>query len=365
MSKTHKTRRKTLGVLVSCLGLGLSVHCFSHGEGHNTGTRADSHAPIGVMGDHMHKEGEFMLSFRHMTMNMSGNVQGSDDISNEEIVTTVANNTTAAPPTLRIVPQDMTVDMQMLGMMYAPSDYVTLMAMINYVTRDMRLTTFQGASGTTELGDFNTKSSGLGDTKLGLLLAGPQSGYHKVHFNFGLSVPTGSIDETDTILTPMGTTPEVRLPYTMQLGTGTHDLTLGVTYNGHSLTNSWGVQYLGTARLGTNDAGYSWGDEHNARAWWQYLWNPAFSSGLNLHHKVSEDIFGNDENIAGPVQTADPINYGGDRTSVGLSFNYLGQAGVLEGHRFALEYSATVNEDLNGVQMSMDDMWTVGYQYAF
>lgn len=34
--------------------------------------RADGHAPIGVMGDHLHKTGEVMLSYRFMHMDMGG-----------------------------------------------------------------------------------------------------------------------------------------------------------------------------------------------------------------------------------------------------------------------------------------------------
>ena len=32
--------------------------------------RASSHAPIGVMGDHTHHKGEFMVSYRYMSMFM-------------------------------------------------------------------------------------------------------------------------------------------------------------------------------------------------------------------------------------------------------------------------------------------------------
>ena len=53
--------------------------------------RADSHAPIGVMGDHMHKQGEWMLSYRFMTMNMEGNLKGSNNIDPDTIVTTEPN----------------------------------------------------------------------------------------------------------------------------------------------------------------------------------------------------------------------------------------------------------------------------------
>ena len=34
--------------------------------------RPDGHAPIGVIGDHVHKQGEFMVSFRLMMMRMEG-----------------------------------------------------------------------------------------------------------------------------------------------------------------------------------------------------------------------------------------------------------------------------------------------------
>lgn len=33
-----------------------------------TANRPDGHAPIGIMGDHYHKKGEWMLSYRMMTM---------------------------------------------------------------------------------------------------------------------------------------------------------------------------------------------------------------------------------------------------------------------------------------------------------
>ena len=68
---------------------------------------ADDHAPIGVMGDHAHKKGEFMISARVMHMEMSGNQIGTDDVSPDTIVTTVPNRFAGMPgqpPTLRIVP---------------------------------------------------------------------------------------------------------------------------------------------------------------------------------------------------------------------------------------------------------------------
>lgn len=361
--KKLNVKRAPENFLLGLSALALSAHGVAHGT--QSVYRADNHAPISVMGDHLHKKGEFMVSFRHMTMEMSGNQQGTSNISNETIVTTIPNNLSALPPTLRVVPQEMTTDMEMLGLMYAPTDVVTLMAMVSHVDREMRLRTFQGMAGTTQLGDFTTKASGFGDLKLGMLIDGPKKGFHSIHFNVGLSIPTGSIEESDTVLTPMNTEVNLRLPYSMQIGSGTHDVSLGATYKSHSVNASWGAQYIATTRLGTNDEGYSFGDAQDLKAWAQYLWTPGFSTGVTLSHKVSDDIDGMDELINAPVQTADPQNYGGSTTMAGVSMNLAGQDGGWAGHRLALEYSVPLEQDLNGVQMSMDSMFTVGYQYAF
>lgn len=47
--------------------------------------RADGHAPIGVMGDHVHHKGEWMASYRYMNMNMFGNLSGTENIGFENI----------------------------------------------------------------------------------------------------------------------------------------------------------------------------------------------------------------------------------------------------------------------------------------
>ncbi|MBE9476332.1 MAG: hypothetical protein IME92_04245, partial [Proteobacteria bacterium] len=99
--------------------------------GHHAGGRA----PVGLMGKHMHKKGEWMLSYRFMQMGMSGNINGTDNISADTIATTIPNpyfGMGSQPPTLRIVPTEMVSNMHMFGAMYAPSDDFNLMAMIGY-----------------------------------------------------------------------------------------------------------------------------------------------------------------------------------------------------------------------------------------
>ena len=113
---------------LQCAALPASAH---EGDGGNV-TYASDHAPIGVMADHRHKKGEWMTSYRFMHMDMSGNRDGTDSLSPEEIVTTVANpfaNPPMMPSTLRVVPTDMPMQMHMVGGMYGLSDRITLMAM--------------------------------------------------------------------------------------------------------------------------------------------------------------------------------------------------------------------------------------------
>ncbi|XSG81655.1 MAG: hypothetical protein ACPW61_11315 [Methyloligella sp. ZOD6] len=331
--------------------------------------RADAHAPIGVMGDHMHHAGEWMLSYRFMNMNMEGNRIGDDEVTPQEIVTSVPNRffgSPMQPPTLRVVPTEMSMDMHMFGFMYAPTDNLTLMAMLNYAEKEMSHITFAGPMGTTELGRFSTRSDGLADTKLSALYRLYDDEVNHFHLNLGLSLPTGDIEQTGRVLTPMGMRPILRLPYGMQLGSGTYDLLPGLTYTGRSGDFTWGAQYRAEIRLeDENDEGYAWGDRHMVTAWAAYEWAPWISTSLRMEASTQDAIDGIDPNIMAPVQTANPAFYGGEEVGLFLGVNTVGQTGIWRGHRLAFEFGLPVYQDLNGPQMEEDYQFTVGWQKAF
>lgn len=330
---------------------------------------ANTHAPIGVMGDHLHAKGEWMLSYRFMRMDMHGNQQGRERITPEQIVTQIPNRFAAnpmMPPTLRVVPLEMTTDMHMFGVMRGLSDNVTLMLMLNLVEKDMEHVTFAGGMGTTVLGRFRTRISGLGDTRVSALVQVYRDPVHAVHLNLGLSLPTGDNDETGAVLTPMGMMPRARLPYAMQLGTGTYNAEPGVTYSGISHHFNWGAQLLYSTPIdGFNDEGYRPGDRFALTAWLGYAFTPALNVTVRTSYRDLDRIDGLDPLIMAAVQTADPGNYGGQTTDIAFGANYLVQSGTLKGHRFALEYQTVLNQDVNGVQLEMADMLTLGYQLAF
>ncbi len=324
---------------------------------------AADHAPIGVMADHAHEKGEFMLSYRFMHMDMKGNRVGDDSIAPDAIVTTIANPN-APPATLRVVPLSMHMDMHMFGAMWAPSDRVTLMAMANYVSRTMSHLTYAGMMGATPRGTFDAESEGFGDTRLSALFSLDDAPGRRLVLALGASLPTGSIDETGQVLTPMNTTPVLTLPYAMQLGSGTVDPFASLTWAASSGQWSWGAQGAATLRVYDNDADYHLGNEGLVTAWAGFSPVPHLALTLRAEAKIWGDISGADPRIAAPVQTADPENYGGESLTVLAGANYA-FSGALEGHRLAFEAGLPVYRDLNGPQMETDFAATLGWQVAF
>ena len=274
-------KQMTIFMVIMVLAVTPLTKAYSHelkldGDGLHATATASSHAPIGVMGDHMHHQGEWMLSYRYMHMDMNGSRKGTSDIDTVTIATTEPNRffgIAGQPATLRIVPTDMTMDMHMFGGMAAPTDWLTLMVMGTYLKKDMTSTTFAGGAGTTVLGTSDMESSGWGDTRLTGMFRLYQDSVNHLHLNAGISLPTGSTSETGTMLMPNGTRMNMRMGYGMQLGTGTYDLLPGLTYTGHQGRWGWGAQYSAEIRLeNKNDDGYSWGDKHSVTGWGSYSW---------------------------------------------------------------------------------------------
>ena len=358
--------KRILTAAAACAALAnASLTLADHAEGGIAS--ADTHAPIGVMADHFHKKGEWMMSYRFMSMPMEGNLLGSNNISPDEIATTIPNRffgNPGQPPTLRIVPTEMTMDMHMLGLMYAPTDRITLMGMINYLSNDMDHTTHQGGMGTTVLGEFTTKTSGLGDSSLSALVSLHDAESAKIHAIVGVSVPTGDIEKRDDILTPTNMRPTVRVPYPMQLGSGSWDPIVGASYSGFGHRFGWGGQWTSKFRISDNDEDYQLGDEHRLTGWVSYSFVDSVSASFRLAYLDRGDISGMDPSIMGPVQTADPSRQGGTRLDAGIGLNIAGQGG-LYGWRVALEYMLPVEQDLNGPQLETDSLLTLGIQKSW
>lgn len=311
-------------------------------------SRPNAHAPIGVMGDHMHHAGEVMVSYRYMRMRMSGSRDDDDHVSTTHVL--------RAYP---VAPTEMDMEMHMFGVMYAPIDLMTLTLMLPYVRNDM-------SHRLRNDGRFKTHSDGLGDIRAGTLVRLYEQDDQHVHAQIGISFPTGSITEQD--VTPASGGTSIRLPYPMQIGSGTYDFLPGLTYTAHRDAYSWGAQATGEIRMNQNHAKYRQGDEYELTAWGGIEWANWISTSLRAAWNQSLNYRGRDESPSlNPmmVPTADPNRRAAMSLDFLLGVNLIAPSGPLEGVRLAIEVGVPAYQRFDGPQLETDWTLTTGVQYAF
>jgi len=317
--------------------------------------RADSHGPIGVMGEHMHKQGEWMFSYRYMQMEMDGNLDGSNNLSTDEILQDYS-----------VAPENMTMEMHMLGAMYAPSNDLTLMLMVPVINNEMdhSMQMMDGMGMMPMRSTFTTETDGLGDIKVGGLYRLKQASNSTLILNLSLSLPTGSIDEKDVTGMSMGN--KVVLPYSMQVGSGTYDLRPGVTYSNYQPTYSWGAQTIATLRLDENDNDYRLGDRIMMTVWYAHPFAKSFSWSLRGAYEYWDDVDGESSKLSpmmkNMVPTADPDLRGGQRVDIAAGVNWIIPGSAT--NRLAVEFIRSVYQDLNGPQLKTDYSLGLGWQLS-
>jgi hypothetical protein len=320
-----------------------------------TAERPDSHAPIGVMQDHTHDKGEFMFTYRYMLMYMDQMRDGTDNLSINDV-----------QKDFLITPKNMRTQMHMFSAMYGLNDTVTLMVMLPYVLKKMEHERRDGLN-------FTTNSSGFGDTKLAALwrlyaFEAPSIGSHKFHLNTGVSLPTGDINPTDH--TPMGN--DSLLPYPMRLGSGTVDLLPGLTYTGSRNDVSWGLQGLGTVRIGHNNEGYKEGNRYQVNSWGAYRWAKWISTSVRFNWQQWYNIKRKDGNLLTTnmmgvpiVPTADTDRQAGKRLDLMGGVNILFPEFMgLENH-LNVEAGAPIYQYLDGPQLRQSYSVWGGWQVVF
>ncbi len=357
----------------------------------NLSASAISHAPIGVMADHFHKKGEWMVSLRVTQMEMKKNILNGESISNDEILkqpnpyatmsmmmknsesTSMMNgipmkvkdhphsSVMKMPMNLSVIPQKMTMKMIMFGAMYAPSDKVTLMGMAMFNDKEMALDTYQGMMQRKYLGSFETSSSDLSKVSFSTLYNLHDSDDSRWHLIFGLEKSIGENSEKGMVLTPMNMKSSITLPYGMQSSDSAFRLITGVT-NVRSIKDFiLGNQLLVKQVIDKKD--WNYGDEFEYNIWLQGAFSQTASYSIRLNYKDQDSIDGRDKKIMAPVQTANPFNYGGDVLSLGLGLNkVLDLFGGKHKDRFSFEIIKPIDQNKNGLQMKNDLTIQIGFQ---
>ena len=300
-----------------------------------------------------HETNSVQFSLKVMQMHMRGSKIGQDNATNAQILAT-ANQNGGMFSQLRMVPEEMDCLMIMAGAMTKLSNQTHLMIMVPYIEKEMRIRSYN-ANGTA-IGAFQTTSEGLGDIKVKLARPIRQTNHGHWTAMAEFSLPTGSTDEQGVVLTPMGQYALKRLPYGMQLGSGTFDIKPGL--QGHFTTGDWRIVTSLSARihLGRGDEGYAYGDEIEAGLSIGRQIGEMLAS-LDLNMRSAASIDGKDAQINAPIQTAQTSFYGGQRATL--------TARLTLKDRLSAFITAPIYEDLHGPQMSLDHSLGVQAHFSF
>ena len=301
---------------------------------------------VSVLGTHTHLAGEWMIGYRFMFMRMQGNRDGTSRQSSGDVL-----------QNFPVTPTEMNMAMHMFEVMYVPSRDLTLMAMFPYLRLSMDHLTRSGVQ-------FTTESQGLADISfsgLYTVYGDAEKGGHRLLVIPGVSFPTGSIDQKDD--TPAG---HQRLPYPMQLGSGTFDLLPGFAYLGESENWAWLTEVKGTVRLGKNSRDYSLGDRLHLNASLSRRLTRVTRLSARMEGFIWENIDGADPELnPAMVPTADPNRRGGKRVDFVLGLNLYGPEGRFKGNRLAIEAGLPVYQSLDGPQLENDWQLTAGWHWTF
>ena len=311
--------------------------------------------PAGVMAHHMlHRAGDFMVGYRYMYSRLDGDMlHGSNAADDQAII-----GQGCGGDVCRLTPDEMSMHMHMLELMYAPTDWLNLMLMPQFMDMDMDLRHLEEAPdpppGTAPPHLTRHATGPIGDTSMYALLKLFDIPGHHLHLGLGLSAPTGEVDlelrrvhqpETDEFI-----------HYGMQLGSGTWDLLPSLTYTGHLNRWSWGGQLSGIVRLeDQNESGYALGDQFQATAWGGVGLTDWLSASVRGVYTTLGDISGEfngqvgHRNRQGPMDF--PSNYGGRFWDVGFGLNAEVPSGAFKGNQVSVEWLQPVEDDFNGVQL--------------
>ena len=298
---------------------------------------------------HVHETGSWMFEYRFMRMEMDELLAGDSSVSAADVAKAGSPYTNAAGGNYMMAPTAMRMDMHMLMGMYSQSDKLSWMLMLNYVDNKMDMITMSGARPTME-------SSGIGDVRIGAMYKWHDEDSSRLLANMELSLPTGSIKEANS---------QGMLPYAMQLGSGTYDLIPSITFHNNYGDWGWGIQVSYTHRLSKNSQGYALGNRTDGQIWIKA--NPQKNTSVTGRIAFSDwqNINGNSDAITSMQRnmspTFDTANSGGSRWDASIGASHM----LENGHMIGVEYGVPIQQNLNGLQIKMKQIFSFSWQYMF
>lgn len=336
----------TIFAVLANIGVAAATSHNSHGghsgsQSSSQGTSASVNVQVTRMAD------MWMLEYRYMRMNMAGLLDGTKKVAQGEI--------SGAGKAYEWEPTNMTMDMHMFMVMYDLTDDWSLMGMVNYLRNEGEM--YMGMAGMPdmEMTMEPMKSSGWGD----LILGASYQVIPTLSASLGVSYPIGSIDEKGSM---MAGDPAKRLPYGMQLGSGSYDLIPAFIYHDQRGPIAWNALGSFTYRTGDNDNDYRLGNKLEMSGGLNYQVNANGLITTRLAYTMWGKVRGRDSQLD-PMTSpeADPEAQGGVRldTLIGVSTH------VSEAFTVGVEYGTPIYQKLNGPQLKVTSMISLGFKYMW
>jgi hypothetical protein len=339
-------------------------------------------SPAGVMFDHtLDKSGDFMVGYRFMRSEQAGNVLfGSQAVSPDTVRFNGCDDQECA-----VSPDSMRMNMHMLDLMVAPTDWLTLMVMPQWMDMEMSMATVKefvagGHGGHQSGAGHSHQTGGVGDTGVYALFKLFERPDHHITLSLGGTAPTGDVGiklrKTSSVTEKLSNIP---LHYGMQLGSGTWDFKPSLTYAGEMDRFSWGAQVTGTKRLESrNVSNFAFGDMFQGSVWGGYQWTNWLATTVRGVYTTQGAIRG-----AYPAPTEisyhtnlpfvrehvgpfdKPVNYGGQFVDLGLGINVTIPNGAFAGNTLKFEWLQPLRTDYNGYQLDRDYSLAFTWGYGF
>ena len=366
-----------LKVNLGALNAGGGSH-DGHGEHHHH----HSNSPAGVMFDHtLPKAGDFMGGYRFMRNEQAGDMLfGSHTVSLDTVNTVGCDGKPCA-----VTPNFMAMSMHMLDLMYAPTDWLTLMLMPQWMDMEMTMTAnpnVQITGGHGGHAGHGHQTGGIGDFGAYALFKAFDRPNHHLTVSLGGTAPTGDVDIR---MRKTGTDPvyDRRIHYGMQLGSGTWDFKPTLTYTGEMDNFLWGAQANATIRLeDSNESGFAFGDIFQGSVWGGYNWTNWLATtvrGVYTSQGKVQGAYPPSQGLVGDPNTGllvpfvpqhigpfdFPGNYGGQFVDLGLGINVTVPSGAFAGNSLKFEWLQPVHTDYNGYQLDRDYAINFTWNYGF
>ena len=247
---------------------------------------------------------------------------------------------------------------------YTLSEQITLSLSIPYIRQSSEHISIKPG-----FDEFTIVSEGLGDIETAISWFKQLDKNNHLLLSLGISLPTGSIDETGDTPSPG---PDNQLPYTMQLGSGTYDIKPSIHYFGSAGNWTYGADLTLTLRTGKNDRDYRLGNVYQSSIWTRYALTDWLEPSIRINGVVWDEISGKDPALPYdsvkdlyPAAVVKPDNFGGTKLLALVGLRLKDPRGRLENTFLELEAGAPFYQDLNGPQPSEDWRFSASFVLSF